>query len=91
MTAAMELDLQRKYTAEERDALLESIADALEAGDDEAADKLARQMPVHPRWAKIIADVYGKEYLLKKFNITHANEVLGEGWLNAERGIPKGL
>jgi acyl-CoA reductase-like NAD-dependent aldehyde dehydrogenase len=82
MTAMMETDLQRKYTAEERDALLESIADALEAGDNEEANRLVRQMPMHPRGAKIIADVFGKEYLLRKFNITHANEVYGEGWLN---------
>ncbi len=85
MTSAAEIDLQRKYTAEERDALLEALADALEAGDDEKANRLVRQMPVHPRWAKIIANVCGKEYLVKRFNLSHANEVYGEGWLD-DRG-----
>ncbi len=82
MTSATEVDLQRKYTAEERDDLLEALADALEAGDREEADRLVSHMPVPPRWAKIIADIWGKEFLVKEFNITHANEVYGEGWLN---------
>ena len=82
MTSAMEVDLKRKYTAEERDSMLEAIADACGAGDCAEADRLVRYLPMHPRWAKIVADVFGKEYLLEKFNITHANEVYGEGWLN---------
>ncbi len=82
MTIAAELDLRRKYTREERDGLLEAVADALDAGDNEEAERLVRQMPVHPRWAKIIADVFGKEYLAERFNVTHADEVYGEGWLH---------
>ncbi len=81
-TATVEIDLHRKYTAEERDEMLEALADALEAGDDEAANKLVRQMPVHPQWAKIIVELFGKEYLLRTFNITRANEEFGEGWLD---------
>ena len=81
-TATVEIDLHRKYTAEERDEMLEALADALEAGDDEAANKLVRQMPVPPHWAKIIAEIFGKEYLLRTFNLSHADEEYGEGWLN---------
>jgi hypothetical protein len=86
MTTATEteLDLHRKYTAEERDALLEAALDASMAGDSEEADRLIRKMPIHPRWAKIIADVYGNEFLTENFNITHANEVYGEDWLNGK-------
>ncbi len=79
-----EEDLKRKYTAEERDAMLEAALDASMAGNDEEADKIIGRMPIHPRWAKIIADVVGKDFLLKNFNITHANEVYGEGWLNGQ-------
>lgn len=82
MTSAMEVNLQKKYTAEERDAIFEAAADACGTGDYDEADRLIRQMPIHPRWAKIIAEVMGKEFLLKRYNITHANEAYGEDWLN---------
>ena len=84
MTTATLVDLQRKYTVEERDAMFEAGADACGAGDYEEATKIFRQMPIHPRWAKIIAKVMGKQYLMENFNITYANEVHGEGWLNGE-------
>ncbi len=79
---AVKANLKRKYTEEERDALYEATMDALMAGNKEEANRLVRLMPIHPRWAKIIAKVYGKEYLLESFNITHADEVYGEGWLD---------
>jgi hypothetical protein len=80
----MEVDLQRKYTAEERDAMFEAYAEACGAGDRVEVDRLLAEMPIYPRWAKIIAKVMGKKYLRENFNITHANEVYGEGWLNEE-------
>lgn len=80
-----EIDLQKSYTAEERDAMLDAYADACGADDYEEADKILEQMPVHPRWAKIIADVVGKDFLVENFNITYANEVFGEGWLNEKQ------
>ncbi len=81
-TTLTEADLKRKFTEEEMDALYEKTMDAVAAGNDEEADRLVKLMPIHPRWAKIIAEVYGKEYLLENFNITHATEVFGEGWLD---------
>ncbi len=84
MTSALKVNPQKKYTAEERDRILEAYADACGDGNYEGADKIIREMPIHPRWAKIIADVIGKEFLLKYFNITHANEVYGEEWLHGE-------
>ncbi len=77
-----EVDLQRHYTEEEREALFEAYADACAADDFEEAKKLAMIMPLTPTWAKIIAEVMGKEYLRETFNITHANEEFGEGWLD---------
>ncbi len=77
-----EVDLRRRYTAGERDALFEAYAEACGEGDYARADKIIVHMPINPRWAGIIARVMGKEYLEENFNITYANEVLGEGWLN---------
>jgi hypothetical protein len=82
MTATMEVDLQRRYTAEERDALFEAYAEACGRGAHEEAAAIIKQMPINPRWAKIIADVVGKDFLLENFNITYANEIHGEGWLD---------
>lgn len=78
-----EVDLTRHYTEEERDALYEACMDALLAGDQEESDRILRVMPIHPRWAKIAAEVYGKEFAKRSFNLTHADEVYGEGWLDA--------
>ncbi len=77
-------DLDRKYTVDERDAMLEAALDLSMAGNSEEATLMLRKMPINPRWAKIIADVMGKEYLREHFNITYANEVFGEGWLDAK-------
>ncbi len=83
------IDLTRHYTEEERDVIYDAYMKALEIGDRKEADRLSAMMPMHPRWAKIIAEVMGKEYLQERFNITHANEVYGEGWLNAfEESVP---
>lgn len=78
----MEVDLKRTYTSEERDAMFEAYAEACGNRDKVEAKKILEHMPVSPRWAKIIADVMGKEYLRENFNITYANEVYGEDWLN---------
>jgi imidazoleglycerol phosphate dehydratase HisB len=78
-----ERDITRHYTAEERGIIYEACMVAMENGDREEADRLRAMLPLHPRWAKIAAEVKGKAYLLKHFNITHANEVYGEGWLDA--------
>lgn len=77
-----EIDLNRHYTEEERDAMFDAYIKACESGKDEEANEILSHMPLHPRWAKIVAEVYGKNYLREHFNITHANEVYGEGWLD---------
>lgn len=87
MTALLEmereLNLKRKYTAEEREAMYEAIAMASETGDSEEEERLVMLLPLHPRLAKIVAKVNGKQHLLEHFNISHADEVFGEGWLDA--------
>lgn len=84
-----EVDLTRHYTEEEREFLYEACMDAMMRGDDEEANRINAYMPMHPRWAKIIAEVMGKEYLQEHFNITYANEVHGEGWLDEIKEYPK--
>ncbi len=82
MTSSTKIAPQTKYTEEERDAIFDAAINASLAGNNEEADRLIKIMPIHPRWAKIIAEIYGKDFLLKYFNITRANELYGEGWLN---------
>ncbi len=84
-TTLSEADLKRKYTEEERDAMFEATMDAVAAGNGTEANRLVRMMPIHPRWAKIIAEVNGKAYLLTHFNVTRADELYGEGWLDEFR------
>jgi hypothetical protein len=84
MTTATEIDLHRSYTDEETDAMFDAFCEALENGNDEEANRILEQMPLHPRWAKIIRDNHGVEYLKENFNITEANRVFGERWLNGE-------
>lgn len=82
MTLVTEEQRKKKYTEEEREALFDAYFDACGA-DKEEAYRLLPLLPVTPHWAKIIAEVMGAKYLREHFNITHADEVLGEGWLDA--------
>lgn len=82
MTTAMEVDLKRKYSEEEQDALYDAYFVARETGNDAEAERILAMRPINPRWAKIIAKVMGKKYLLSTFNVTRADEAFGEGWLD---------
>lgn len=52
MATTSNVDLNRIYTKEERDALFDAYTDALARKDDEAADHILEQMPIDPDWAK---------------------------------------
>lgn len=82
MTTTTKVDLQKVYSAEEQDAMFDAYIEALERDDDDEADRILEEMPIHPRWAKIILDVLGKDELVNNFNITEANRVFGENWVN---------
>lgn len=84
MTTATEIDLRREYTEEERDAMFIAYAEACGRGDREVADRILEEYPINHRWAKIILEVMGKDYLLENFNITHATKILGEGWMDGK-------
>lgn len=84
MTTTTEIDLRKNYTQEELDALYDSYIAALDSDDGDEADRIVEQMPIHPHWARIVLKVFGREALLKNFNITEANRVLGEGWMNGQ-------
>lgn len=82
MTTTTEIDLRKVYTQEEQSALFDAYIDALDNNDDDAANQISAQMPIHPHWAKIILKVFGREFLEKYFNVTEADRILGEGWMN---------
>ncbi len=84
MSTITEADLDKKYTEEECDAMFDAAMDASLAGNREEATRILRIMPLPPHWAKIIAKIYGKDYLRGHFNITQANDIYGEGWLDGE-------
>lgn len=77
-----EIDLQRVYTEEERDALFDAYIEAIDNDDEEAIDRILKQMPMHPRWARIVRDVFGADYLRQHFNITEAEKAFGADWLD---------
>ena len=83
MTTTTEIDLNKVYTQEEQDAMFDAYVEAVEKGEDDKANHILEQMPIHPRWAKIVRDVMGKDELVSNYNITEANRVFGEGWVNA--------
>lgn len=84
MTTTTEVDLKRSYTQEELDALFDAYIEALDNDDDEAADRILEQTPIHPHWAKITLKVIGREFLEKYFNLTEANKAFGEGWMDGQ-------
>lgn len=82
MTTATEINLKRVYTQEEQDALFDAYIQAIDDGDDEARQHIAAQMPLEPDWAKCIFKVMGREFLEEHFNLTEANRVFGERWMD---------
>jgi hypothetical protein len=80
----IESNLQRSYTEEEQDIMIESYAEAIRRGDEAEADRILEDLPLDPNWAMSIANVMGREYLEKHFNITDATAKFGKGWLNGK-------
>lgn len=84
MTTMTESNLQRSYSVEEQDKMIESYADALRKGDETEADRILETLPLDPDWAMSIATVMGRDFLERNFNITDATEKFGKGWLNGK-------
>lgn len=83
MTTA-ETNLQQSYTIEEQDRMIEAYADAIRNGDELEADRILENLPLDPDWAMSIANVMGRDFLERNFNITDATQKFGKGWLNGK-------
>lgn len=82
MTIIAENNLQRSYSIEEQDKMIESYAEAIRTGDEAEADRILDILPLDPDWAMSIATVMGGDFLERNFNITDATKKFGKGWLN---------
>lgn len=81
-TASEYVGLTRKMTWEEQKELLGRVFDAVEQGDDDAANSLVKQLPLLPGLAKVAYGYRGREYCEQRFNLSEANEEFGEGWMD---------
>ena len=73
----------RDFTQKEVLALCDEMSEAMDNGDREAVERVSSIFPVDPGVAKIFKEVYGKEFILDLgFDLTEANLVYGEGWLD---------
>ncbi len=88
MTATVAREIYRRgrdrdFTLKEVVALCDEISEAMRNGDEETADRLFFMFPMDPGIAKIFKEVYGKKFLLEAGgDLTEANLVYGEGWLD---------
>jgi hypothetical protein len=73
----------RDFTAKEISELIRQASEAYGRKDREEFYRLAKTIPFNPVVAKAIKAVYGKEKLLSgDCDLTEANLVFGEGWLD---------
>lgn len=74
----------RDYTMEEYTQICDKALDAEEKGDVEEYGRLAREIPLDPVVAKAAKIAFGKQHLIEtNADLTEANLVYGEGWLDA--------
>lgn len=68
-------------------AILDAAEEYFAALDRDAPDEeiraIIKKIPIRPEKALSIKKLYGKEFLLEEFNLSEADAVLGEGWLDA--------
>lgn len=78
------IDLTKKpVTEDEMLDRLDAYDAARDAGDHELATRIRLSIPLDPGLAKAYVSAFGKEWLLKKgYDLSEADEVLGEGWLD---------
>jgi hypothetical protein len=74
---------ERDFTAKEIGELIGQASEAYSKKDWDEFDRLAKTIPFEPIVAKAIKNVYGKAELLSgDYDLTEANLVFGEGWLD---------
>ena len=73
-------------TLEEKVALLDAAQAAEDAGDDERAKKLLRQIPLSPNLARGLLESQGLDAALAAgFNLSEAEAHYGSAWLQQFR------
>jgi hypothetical protein len=73
----------RNFTKDEYFALSDELFEAIENEDRETCERLSAILPANPEVIRIFKNVYGKDYILALgFDLTEANLLYGEGWLD---------
>lgn len=70
-------------TIDEKDRLYDLADEAEARGDIEEAERILMSVPLTPNMAKIVKEVWGKEYIKNSsLNFSEAEEVYGKDWLD---------
>jgi hypothetical protein len=72
----------KPMTLKERLAIAVRSIELEDAGQPEEADKVWKQMPLDPFWAKYAKEHYGPDFLIKGgYNLAEAEAEYGKDWL----------
>lgn len=94
----MSVSAKKEITPDEYFDLLDAIRAAEAAGDMEKLkelEKIERAIPLAPYSAAAVVQIYGKEYALANYDLSRADELFGEGWMEKVKEpfsyvLPKG-
>ncbi len=64
------------------DAAEEYFAAVARNAPDEEIQTIVKKVPISPEKALSFKKLYGKEFLVREFNLSEADAVLGSGWLD---------
>jgi hypothetical protein len=63
-----------EMTSDERFELFDQINAALDAGDTDTSDRLAKLLPIEPITALAVASVLGESYVRERFNMSKVDD-----------------
>ena len=76
-----------KRTYPDNTALLDAAEEYFAALERNAPEEemrtIMKKIPIRPEKALSFKKLYGKEFLIREFNLSEADAALGEGWLDA--------
>jgi hypothetical protein len=76
-----------KKTYPDNSALLDAAEEFFDALDRDAPEEelraIMKKVPISPEKAQSFKKLYGKEFLVREFNLSEADAEFGEGWLDA--------
>lgn len=73
---------KKELTSDEIIDVLEAIWAAEAAGDTARVKELDMMLPVSPQFAIGLVRMFGKEYVKANYNLSEADEKLGDGWID---------